>query len=330
MRAARWLDLGRVSGEDFHASYAAVAECQADDSPPAVVWGRAGEHVSIGQHQSACAELAWPRAAPAVRRPLGGGCVWIDPDQLCYALVVPLAQLARRPAQWYAWGLAPALATFRALGLPVERVDRDLWCGGRKIAGSGAATIGRAAVLGSSFMLRFPAARFAACIRCPSDGFRGWLEQELAAAVTSWSEQGAPPDAASVAAAFRGACGALFGWRLSDGGLSRAERAARADALDDEPWSDGGRRLVPDGIKLNARRYLREAREGDAWARCVTDGGRIVRLALSDAGARQIAAQEVAAAGDPEALLRALAKELPAGAAARMDAIVRRAAGLPG
>lgn len=330
MTAARWIDLGVTSGEDFHAGYAAVAECQRDDSPPALVWGRAREHVSIGQHQSERAELAWPREVPAVRRPLGGGSVWIDPDQLCYALVVPLAQLARRPADWYGWGLAPALATFRALGLEAERIDRDLWCAGRKIAGSGAATLGRAAVIGSSFLLRFPAARFAACIRCPSDGFRGWLEQELAAAVTSWSEQGPVPEEARVAAAFRGACGALFGWRLADDGLGPEERAARAALLAEEPWGeDGGRRLVPDGIKLNARRYLREAREGGAWARCVTDGERIVRLALSDVGAQRIAARALAAGADAHALARALADALPAPAAARLAAVLRRAAGVP-
>lgn len=329
MKAARWIDLGLVTGPQFHASYTAVAECQRDDSAPAVVWGRAAEHVSIGQHQSEAAELAWPRPAPAVRRPLGGGSVWIDPDQLCYALVVPLVQLNRRPADWYAWALAPAAAAFRGLGLAVQPVDRDLWCGGRKIAGSGAATIGRAAVVGSSFMLRFPVARFAECIRCPSAGFRAWLEQELALALTSWSGEGSIPAPERVASAFRGACGALLGWRLADDRLGADEQSALAAVLAEEPWGeDSGRRLVPDGIKLNARRYLREAREGAAWARCVTDGGRVVRIGLSEPAARRIAARALADGVDGAALIGALEAGLAPSAAARLRPLVARATGL--
>ncbi|MFZ5555372.1 MAG: lipoate--protein ligase family protein [Pseudomonadota bacterium] len=328
MKPARWIDLGLVSGETFHASYAAVAECQGDDAAPAVVWGRAIDHISLGQHQSARAELAWPRAVPAVRRPLGGGSVWIDPDQLCFALVVPLAQLSRRPAEWYGWGLAPAVAAFRALGLVVDCVDRDLWCAGRKIAGSGAATIGRSAVIGSSFMLHFPAARFAACVRSPSDGFRAWLAEELAAAVTSWSEHAVPPAAERIAAAFRGACAALFAWRIADTALTGAERAALADIVtDDEGDEDNGRRLVPDGIKLNARRYLREAQEGNAWARCVTDDGRIARIAVSEPAAARILACHTGAGNDVPALLAALDAGLPPVSAAVMRRLLARAAG---
>jgi lipoate-protein ligase A len=64
-----------------------------------------------------------------------------------------------RHEDWYAWALAPAIATFRAFGLEVERRAEDLWHDGRKIAGSGAATIGRCAVVASSFLCGFRAER---------------------------------------------------------------------------------------------------------------------------------------------------------------------------
>jgi lipoate-protein ligase A len=327
--AARWIDLGLVPGNILHASYTAVAECQHDDAAPAVVWARAAEHLCIGQHQSQRAELAEPIGVQVVRRPLGGGSVWIDPCQLCFAMVVPLAQLNRRPADWYSWGLAPAVATFRALGLDVDRIDRDLWCAGRKIAGSGAATISRSAVIGSSFMLRFPARRFAACIRAPSEGYREWLEEELAAAVTSWSELATVPPPERIAAAFRGGCAAQFGWRFADAALSGAERDALAAInTDDDAYEDSGRQLTPDGIKLNARRYLREAREAGAWARCVTDDGRIVRVAVSDPAAARILTRETARGADGAAAIAALSAGLPPQAAALMGRLVGRVAGL--
>lgn len=265
MRPARWIDVGTLAPIEFHATYAGVAAAQRQGAAPVVVWGRAAAHVCLGQSQGRC-ELDDALDVPVVRRPLGGGAVWVDEDQLSYALVAPLGMVPQRHADWYAWALAPAIATFRAFGVAVERRDEDLWLAGRKIAGSGAATIGACAVVASSFLLRFPHARFAASVASPDAAFRAALHVALGDAMTDWSSNAAPPGDRALAAAFRRALHDTLGWDATACGLAAEEvteiAAWRGELA--EPI-ERGRPRIDGGIKLNAALCLvRDARTGEA------------------------------------------------------------------
>ena len=257
MRPARWIDLGVVDPIAFHATYAGLADAQQPDAAPLVVWGRTAAHLCLGQSQGEC-ELDDAIEVPVVRRPLGGGAVWVDEDQLSYAIVAPIALAPRRHADWYAWALAPAIATFRAFRLEVEQCAEDLMLARRKIAGSGAATIGRCAVIASSFLLRFPRARFAASVATPDLGFRTALHDALAIAMTDWSSHAAPPDEDSLAMTFRAALCDTLGWNAVASSPATSECAAI------ETWREElaapietGRPRVAGGIKLNAALMLR-------------------------------------------------------------------------
>jgi lipoate-protein ligase A len=249
---ARWVDLGTADPIGFHATYAGLADALAPEAAPAVVWGRARAHLCLGQSQGLC-ELAEALDVPVVRRPLGGGAVWVDEDQLSYALVAPLGLAPRRHEDWYAWALAPAIATFRAFGLEVERRTEDLWLAERKIAGSGAATIGGCAVVASSFMLRFPSDRFAASIAAPSRAFRAALRGALGAAMTDWAMHATPPGDAAIAAAFRSALQETLAWDLHDAAIDARERASIGEWRNELAAPiEFGRPRVAGGIKLNA------------------------------------------------------------------------------
>lgn len=325
--SARWIDLGLTPPEIFHRTYAALAECCAGDGEPVVLWGRSEAHVSIGQGQDPQAELAPVIGVPVVRRPLGGGAVWVHPSQHLFALVAPLSLLPVRPAHWFAWGLRPALQTFRGFGLEVESKDRDLWLDDRKIAGSGAATLGRCGVLGSSFLMEFPAERFAGCIACPSEGFRQWLVEGLRQAMTDWASHRAAPRQEDLAAAFRAQCEAVFGWSLRDCGLSIEEMAARDEpGIDEEdPWRGKGR-LTPHGIKLNARMFLTERHENGRWARVLTRGGTLARVAVSAPVSPDTLEEVAACSPAAEAICRALERELPAAEACGWTDFILRTA----
>lgn len=288
--AARWLDLGTLDPCSLHATVQGVAEAQTDDSVPVLVWARAAApHVCLGASQGAEAELdvdACQRSRlQIVRRALGGGTVWVDGDQQGFFFILPRVCSSSDRARFFAQALAPALATYRDYGLDVAAVGRgDLWLGARKILGSGAATINRADVLGSSFLLRFPVARFAATLRCPSTGYRQWLEEELRGAMTAWTEHAPAPSPEELAQCFRHHVEATYGWTLRDDGVTDRERELSAAATSEvaDVFDGPQRGLIPDGVKLNHDTYLLESRTDVGWARVVLRAGRIHRIALPD------------------------------------------------
>jgi hypothetical protein len=189
--------------------------------------------------------------------------VWVDEDQLAHALIAPLGCAPLRHADWYAWALAPAIATFRSFGLGVERHAEDLWLAGRKIAGSGAATIGRSAVVASSFLLQFPRARFAASV-APNLAYRAALRVALDTAMTDWASHAALPGEPALAGAFRAALRTTLGWDARPGMLDARERTS-VDEWRDELAApvEAGRPRLAGGIKLNAALTLvHDARTG--------------------------------------------------------------------
>lgn len=273
----RWIDLGRVAPLELHAAYAGIAYAMQAASAPVVVWGRSTDHLCLGQSQGWC-EVEPDVAVPVVRRLLGGGAVWIDEHQHCYALIAPRQLAPVVPGQWFGWGLEAARLTLRRFGLPARRVGADLWVRGRKIAGSGAATLGGAAVLASSFLMRFAHERFAHAVSAPSPGYRRWLEAALHEAMTDWETEQEPPREDLLAAAFRQTLALTLGWRLEDDTLTASEQDAIREARDEisEPI-EPGQRLTAGGIKLNHRTFLTETNRLGRRVRRLTVAGRAVR-----------------------------------------------------
>ncbi len=74
---------------------------------------------------------------------------------------------ARRAPPVLAWGLAPAVATYRQFGLPAYLEGEGIWLHGQRIAEARVQAIGECAVIASSFLARFPAK----CTATPSSAF---------------------------------------------------------------------------------------------------------------------------------------------------------------
>ncbi|OOG23813.1 biotin--protein ligase [Thioalkalivibrio denitrificans] len=286
-----WLDLGELDPLDLHAAYTGVARAMGPDDRPVVLWARPAQaHVSVGASQYPDADLDLERCealgVPVIRRPLGGGTVWLDGDQECFVFIVPARRVPGGHRGLFDLCLGLVSDWFQGMGLPVQRMaGRDLWVGDRKILGSGAATEGKALVLGASVLRHFPFTRFAECIRAPGPGFRQWLVEALEAGMTDWRSQGIDPDTGALQAGLRDTARHRLGWTFSDGNLSDAARDAITAAREElaEPLEEGGgRRHVPDGIRINGRCYLVERSLDGGWLRLLLDDGRIGRAAAAD------------------------------------------------
>lgn len=281
---ARWIDIGLVAPAQFHATYMGLAAQQSEHAAPIILWGRTTAHISIGQSQHRNIELIAGLEIAVVQRLLGGGTVWVDESQYCYVLIVPRMHARGGPQQWFEWGLAAALATYREFGLQVVREQQDLWLARRKIGGSGAATLDQCAVVASSFLYDFPVERFAACIACASEGFRTWLIEALRDAMTDWRSHQTPPSAEHLAAVFKQQINLNLDWQCADSALNDAEQGARDEALvelNNAEMIGSGRRLIHHGVKLNAQTFLTERWDGTHWVRVLTVGGKFARIALS-------------------------------------------------
>lgn len=276
---ARWIALEETDPQAFHDAYARVAAAQHADAAPVVLWGRPAAHICLGLHQSRAAELAGVLRAPVARRVLGGGTVWLDPSQLCVILIAP-ARCWGPPRAWYAKALSPFIQCYRHYGLNVERCDRDLWLAGRKIAGSGAATLGHSALFASSFMLDFNRDAFANAVRCPSRDFRDLLRLGLARSITSWHEHAPLPDEAQLRQVFRAALEQSLGWRVYDDVLSVAERSAPIDLPSDDDTPV--RRLIRTGIKIKSGTYLTCKTFEDCELTVLTEQRQLVAMRVSD------------------------------------------------
>lgn len=249
---------------------------------PVMVWGQAAAHFCLGQHQSIAAELVADIDVPVIRRPLGGGGVWLDRNQVSLVLVAPRDFFPSRTQAWYAHVLSPMLQVYAEMGWDAQLVGQDVWLNGKKLAGTGAASIGEAGLVGSSFLLKFPVSEFTRLIAVPSAGFRGWLDEALQSSLTTWSDYADVPELPWLSLIYRRAAAGIFNWRWEQACLRDDERDAR-DAYRVEllPDDDRQTKLVPHGIKINARSYLTEREFDGAWVRILTRDQSIVRIACS-------------------------------------------------
>ncbi len=247
----RLLDLGTVPWIRSQSVHHAVAACFGEDSPDTVVLVRPDRsYLCVGRHAlgPAPSPAALRRLGlPVVRRRLGGGTVLITPAQTFYVLVVHRRRLPLPDAGALRWCLGPAVAAYARLGVAAEvGPGTDVTGMGRKLCGSGAASIGEASVFGGNVLADFDPDLFLAALRLPSGAVRRLMAEELRAQMGSVRQAtGAVPGAGAVAAALREAVEEACQTRLLPGGLSATETAALPGV---ERWL----RRVPAGVAAAA------------------------------------------------------------------------------
>lgn len=254
MIRARWIEIANTSPQAFHDTYQCAAEAQDIDADPIVFWGKPPPHICLGVHQARTVELDPDCPYAVAKRPLGGGAVWLDPQQYCFIMIVPASLVWGSPTRWFARGFSPLLHTFHRFKLGVKQHGRDVWLHNKKIAGSGAATLGRSAVFASSFMLDFDAAAFSKAIVCPSSEYRTMLESALRFGMTAWRQHAEPPPEVTIKEKFRLALSDALEWQVYDDMLRENELCRPGEDPDDS--LEVTRKTTRSGIKINDATYL--------------------------------------------------------------------------
>jgi lipoate-protein ligase A len=174
----RLLDFGRVGALRSLAIFHGVGYAMREETPDTITITRPTDpFVSIGHHQDAKAEvdLDYCRATgiPVYRREIGGGAVGLDEGQTFWHTVFHQSRVPATLSDVYTRFLAGPVLALNRMGIPaVHRPVNDIQVEGRKIGGTGAATVGESMIVAGSLMFDFNYELMVRVLRVPSEKFR--------------------------------------------------------------------------------------------------------------------------------------------------------------
>ena len=251
-------------------------------------------YVCVGMHQDITREIDTEFCAqahlPVIRRAAGGGAVYLDANQLFFYFIYPRALAPRTVDALYPYFIAPVVCTYQALGINAYfKPVNDIHVAGRKIGGTGAATIGHATVFVGSFLLDFDTARMAQCLLAPSEDFRNALRQCLAQCMTTMKKEGITlPTRTFLKQLFVTQVAAALQVTPEETTATSAELSAIAQQeqeLADPEWiNQSGYKLVANGVKIAADIYftqsIQQTRSGLIRAQLLSKDHAIAALVL--------------------------------------------------
>ncbi|GMQ84974.1 MAG: lipoate protein ligase C-terminal domain-containing protein [Acidimicrobiia bacterium] len=174
----RLLDFGTVGSLRSLAIFHGVAYALKPEHPDTITLTRPLDpFVSIGHHQDAMAEVDLEycdeAGVPVYRREVGGGAVYLDEGQTFWHTIFHQSRVPATLADVYTKFLAGPVLTLNRIGIPaVHRPVNDIQVEGRKVGGTGAATIGESMVVAGSLMFDFNYELMSRVLRVPSEKFR--------------------------------------------------------------------------------------------------------------------------------------------------------------
>ena len=185
MMSFRVIDAGMVSWLDSQVIYHAVASAMSGTNEPTLTLVNPSKpYICIGYHQELEKEVdvdyCRENGLPITRRQVGGGAVYLDENQLFWHIIVPRSQAPYRIEDVYTRYLAGPVNALRAMGIPaVHRPVNDIQVEGRKIGGTGAASIGDAIVIVGSLIFDFDYETMVRVLKVPSEKFRDKVYQSM-------------------------------------------------------------------------------------------------------------------------------------------------------
>lgn len=181
----RIIDAGTVPWLDSQVIYHAVASAMTGATEDTLTLvNPASPYVCLGYHQEldkeADVSYCEEHGLPITRRQVGGGAVYLDRNQLFWHFIVHRARAPYHIEEVYSRYLAGPVNALREMGIPaVHRPVNDIQVEGRKIGGTGAASIGEAMVVVGSLIYDFDYEVMSRVLKVPSEKFRDKVYQSL-------------------------------------------------------------------------------------------------------------------------------------------------------
>lgn len=292
----RVIDFGHVSALRSQAVYHGIAEQMPTNGEPVLTLVNPTEpYVCVGVHQEIALEVdedfCRQRQLPIVRRHVGGGTVFLDANQMFFHFIYPRSQAPIRAEQLYPMFIQPVVESYRELGIDAMfRPVNDIQVNGRKIGGTGAATIGNATVVVGSFMFDFNVDMMAQAIRVPSEKFRDKLYKTLSEYITTIKKELPElPTREVVKSLFLSHVAQCLNVQPADDTPTNEEWRAieeQEKQLADPEWTyQVGKKFVPLGVKIAGGTHLTEsalkAPGGMIRVHLLEVDGRIEKLLIS-------------------------------------------------
>ena len=282
----RVIDFGRVSALRSQTIWHALAYGVSAGGPPTLSFMRPSRpYVGLGYHrrlEEADIEACREAGLPVFRRMVGGGVVYLDEHQQFFQICLPVSVVPRSREAALRRLLQPAVAAFRAVGIPAELDDDlEIVVGEAKICGHGAAQIDDAVVVVGNLIERFDYTAAARVLALPD---------EVRAEVVRLMERfvaATPADSAAFREAAVTAYGEALGLERVGGRLSDFERE-RLHEIDgrflSQAWLRGPLRPDPkcSQVKVRAGVFVVCAEHEQSRAVASVVGGRIERASVSD------------------------------------------------
>ncbi|MEN8238826.1 MAG: lipoate protein ligase C-terminal domain-containing protein [Actinomycetota bacterium] len=191
----RLLDFGQVESLRSLAIFHGVGYALREDTPDTITITRPLDpFVSIGHHQDARAEVdldfCEQSGVPVYRREIGGGAVYLDEGQTFWHTIFHQSRVPTNLADVYTKFLAGPVLALNRMGIPaVHRPVNDIQVGGRKIGGTGAATVGESMIVAGSLMFDFNYELMVKVLRVPSEKFRDKMYSTMREYLTTINRQ---------------------------------------------------------------------------------------------------------------------------------------------
>lgn len=171
--------MGRIPGWQTQAVYHTVAELMTEETPDTIIISQSSDtYVCLGYHQKlnetfdrkVCDE----KEIPILRRKVGGGGTYLDPNQLFYQCVFHQSRIPANSEKVYEMMLTPVVNTLKHFfDVKAELVgSHEVEMNGKRVAGIGGGQMGEASIVVGNILFDFDYDTMASVWNVPNESFR--------------------------------------------------------------------------------------------------------------------------------------------------------------